>query len=144
MEEIPKLNENEIFKQIEEQPGYYLSNLKRVYNIKTKHFMKIYANSCFENQQHKKICINYLFEKYFNQPDELSLIAIINYQNRKFRDYYYDKSANKFYHFKNGIYYEMEQHDIKKCKTKQVYLYDITGTRYSLHINKFKKQYLNK
>jgi len=53
MEEIPKLNENETFKAIEDQPGYFISNLKRVYNSKTKHFMKIYANSCFKNQEHK-------------------------------------------------------------------------------------------
>ena len=83
MDSIPKISEDEYFKAIEEQPGYYISNYKRIYSMKTMKFIKV-DKTRFKNGKHEKIRIKPLFNKYFNQPNEDDLIAIIRYNEYKF------------------------------------------------------------
>ena len=135
------MNENEIFKVIENNEGYYLSNFKRVYSTKSKQFLKLYDNNTwFRGSNRHKVIIKSLFEKYFNQPDELNLIAIIKYGNYKFQNYYYDILDDKFYCFKNGIYNEIKQHNDKRRKNSiNIRFNDINGRIIKLSKKKFKK-----
>ena len=139
MESIPKIANDEVFFPIENQTDYYLSNYKRVYSMKTKHFMTIYHNSCFLNNKRQKICINTLYDKYFNQPNEEDLIAIIRYNNHKFKDIYYDRMNDKFFIFKNNMYNEIKPHKRNDSKTYAIYIKDINGVFSNLSLNKFKK-----
>ena len=140
MSTIPTIDSNEHFVSIEEEPGYYISNYKRIYSIKTNKFMTIYQNSCFKNSYSQKICIKPLYNKYFNQPNEENLIAIIRYGNHKFQNLYYDRTTDKFYKLKDGTYIEIEQRTHSKARTdKVIYVYDNNGKNISLAIKKFKK-----
>ena len=60
------------------------------------------------NGTRTKLCANTLYNKYFNQPDELNLIAIIRYGKYKIKDLYYDRINDKFFKMNNGIYIEKE------------------------------------
>ena len=61
MNSIPKISDDEMFKTIDEQSGYYISNYKRIYNINSKRFIKI-DKTRFKNsiQQHIAIPIGLL------------------------------------------------------------------------------------
>ena len=40
---IPTIDENEYFVNIEESPRYYISNYKRIYNLDTNQFINLYS-----------------------------------------------------------------------------------------------------
>ena len=142
MDAIPKISDDEEFKDIDEQPGYYISNYKRIYSMKTKQIIKI-DKTRFRNSEKQHIPIKPLFNKYFNQPNEGELIAIIKYGNHKFKDIYYDTLSNKFYHFKNGNYIEIEQHERhKEYKAKIIYVKDIDGKKTSISPQIIKKRFI--
>ena len=144
MDAIPKISDDEEFKAIDEQPGYYISNYKRIYSMKTKQIRTIYDGTRFKNDKGEKIPIKPLFNKYFNQPDEMNLIAIIKYGNHKFKDIYYDKLNGKFFIFKKGIYIEIEQHKRHNdYKAKIIYVKDIDGKKTSIGPRIIKKVIIN-
>ena len=77
--------------------------------------MKIYDNNCFQNSKHLKNCVKPLYEKNFNQPDELNLIAIIKYNNHKLRNFYYDRLVNnRIDSIISRMIYIMKLKDIKE------------------------------
>jgi len=100
-----EVEEGEDFKAIAEAPGFFISNHKRVYNSKTKRILK--ANPKFGTPQGTFVT-NTLVNKYFNQPDELNLIAILKHFGHRFRDYYFDRSDEKFYRYYRGAYHELK------------------------------------
>ena len=116
MQSIPDLQEGERFEAIEGCPGYFLSNHKRVYSSKSNKFLRLKNNNtCFTCSAFKKsVGIHLLWNKYFNQPDEMNLIAIIRYNDYYFRHYYFDRSTDKLFHYVNGIYVEVEAHPYRK------------------------------
>ena len=135
MNQIPKIADDEQFKAIVEYPDYYISNYKRIYSMKSNAFIKDYI-TC---RNHKKICIRPLYNKYFNQPKEDNLIALIKYGNHKFRDLYFDIIYDKFYYFKDGIYNEIEQHKRTNNKAKFVNVNDNEGIKTKISTSKIKK-----
>ena len=142
MSQIPKISDDEIFKAIDEQPGYYISNLKRIYSTKSNKFMTI-DNTRFKNNKGKKVALRPLWNKYFNQPDEMNLIAIIRYGTHKFKHLYYDKLNNKFYKYKNDIYIEIEQHDKSKDrKQKTLHIVDEDGVKTQISPQVIKRNYV--
>ena len=141
MDAIPKISDDEEFKAIDEQPGYYISNYKRIYSMKTKQIIKI-DGTRFRNGKHEKIPIKPLFNRYFNQPDEMNLIAIIKYGKHKFKDIYYDKLNGKFFIFKKGIYIELIQHNHSNRKAKIIYVKDIEGKKTSISPQIIKKRFI--
>ena len=142
MAAIPDVQEGERFVAIEEEPGYFISNFKRIYSSKTKQFLKLEVQPSlrFTNSKHKHIYVNPLFNKYFNQPDELDLIAIVRYGNHRLQNYYFDRQNDKFYHLDDDIYSEIEPHQHSaNNKSKVIYVSDIQGKHLKIVIKKFKK-----
>jgi len=138
MDTIPKIANDEIFKAIDEQPGYYISNYKRIYSMKTNKIIYIEESRRFKNGKAEKVYIKPLYIKYFNQPNEDDLIAIIKYNDYKFKDLYYDRLKNKFYKFINHLYIEIEQHKRSNSKTYFINVEDVDGNRTKLSTNKIK------
>ena len=111
MEDISK-NEGEIFIELEEEPGYFLSNQERLYNLKLKHFLKKQLNKnqeLFQIHKHKYY-IRHLMNKYFNDIQVNKLVPISKYGSYEFENYYFDKENQKVYIFKNNIYEEIKPH----------------------------------
>ena len=111
MEDIPK-NEGEIFIELEEEPGYFLSNQERLYNSKLKIFLKKQINvySEYYHIHRHKYYIRHLMNKYFNDIQVDKLIPITKYGSYEFENYYFDKENQKVYIFKNNIYEEIKPH----------------------------------
>ena len=95
MDTIPK-NEGEIFIELEEEPGYYLSNQERLFNLKLERFHKKQLNKYQELFQiHKhKYYIRHLMNKYFNEVQVDKLIPI-----NKYGSYEFDFLILLFLHF---------------------------------------------
>ena len=138
---IPTIDENEYFVNIVQVPSYYISNYKRIYNLKTNQFVN--CVHCIMNGTRTKLCANTLYNKYFNQPDELSLIAIIRYGKHKIKDLYYDRINNKFFKFNNGIYVEKEPINQSRNRTdKIIHTVDVNSKPFTIGLKKFKKHYI--
>ena len=74
-----------------------------------------------------------VYYKYFNQPNEDELIAIIKYNEHKIKHLCHDIVNDKFYHFINDFYIEIEQHKRSKdYKAKIIYVTDIDGKKTSI------------
>ena len=104
METIPK-NEGEIFIELEEEPGYFLSNQKRLYNSKLKIFHKKQLNKnqeLFQIHKHKYY-IRHLMNIYFNDVQLDKLVPITKYGLYEFDNHYFDKYKQIIYTFKNNI-----------------------------------------
>jgi len=139
MEPPHNVEEGEHFEIIEEFPGYFISNHKRVYNAKTKHFLKLTDNYYFHVRPYGKVYIRPLWNKYFNQPDEMNLIAIINHGSHYFRDYYFDRENEKYFHFVDGTYQEIIPHKHTKNKNSMIVnIIDMNGKHVKLPLRKFK------
>ena len=98
MDIIPK-NEGEIFIEFEEEPGYYLSNQERLFNLKLTIFHKKQLNKnqeLFQIHKHKYY-IRHLMNKYFNDIQVDKLIPITKYGSYEFENYYFDKENQKVY-----------------------------------------------
>ena len=123
-----------------------MKNLKPLMNSQDiiypiiKQFIKI-EKTRFRNEKHEHIPIKPLYNKYFNQPDETNLIAIIRHNDHKIKHLYYDIVNDKFFCFKKGIYIEIEQHKRSKdYKAKIIYFKDIDGKKTSISSPLFNDQ----
>ena len=126
-----------------------MKNLKPLMNSQDiiypiiKQFIKI-EKTRFRNEKHEHIPIKPLYNKYFNQPDETNLIAIIRHNDHKIKHLYYDIVNDKFFCFKKGIYIEIEQHKRSKdYKAKIIYVKEIDGKKTSIGPRIIKKVIIN-
>ena len=139
---IPTIDENEHFIAITEKPGYYISNYKRIYNLNANHFVK--EVDCVMNGFRTHLTNNILYNKYFNQPDEINLIAIIRYDKHKFENLYYDRTNDKFYKLNDDVYIEKEVKSRENNRTdKIINAIDVNSKSVKIGIKKLKKHYLN-
>ena len=133
MEDIPK-NEGERFIELEEEPGYFLSNQERLYNSKLKIFLKKQINvySEYYHIHRHKYYIRHLMNKYFNDIQVDKLVPITKYGLYEFENYYFDKENQKVYIFKNNIYEEIKPH----TNYNKFFVKDKNGNRTSFNLKK--------
>ena len=133
MDIIPK-NEGEIFIELEEEPGYYLSNQEQLFNLKLKIFHKkqLNKNQKYYKIQKHKYYIHHLMNKYFNDVQVDKLVPITKYGSYEFDNYYFDKENQKVYIFKNNIYEEIKPHTDRN----KFYVQDKEGKRTSFNLKK--------
>ena len=121
------IHKTEVDHKIQNSTDYHISNLRWVTRS--------------ENAKNKRSIRGVQYEWIDNDEDlPNDTFAIINYNNRKFKDYYYSPSSNLFYFF-NGVRYRVLHVLYDKYNHAYVNVRDVNDKNCTIRYEKFKKEH---